>query len=305
MHKLYCFWLAQLLLLVGCVSVEGKCALIYINIEGNIADDHYRPEADDRIVVEIQPETNASGDFILIDEDGHFGAQIPFDTTRSGGRFHHDCSRRPNVVTVTLLSHGQECDRITLDIGRDFIRNDEGDCYLISPIELRNKADQSRVGAFNKEVAASHCEETDDLWDELLNCDVTRSDGCRARISELADRHSEARSHELAAVLLEEWDLRPEDRDMTSPRLVWSPELTKKDIEAIVPERVEWAFIVIGGRVDCQGRVHDAKILRSSRYQKLDERVLQVFSSSCYRPARGPSGFVSSETTFSFRLEPR
>ncbi len=123
---------ASMCFLVACGSARAKCPLIYVDLEGVVRG---AVSGDDQVVVELSPDPNASAHPIAF-EEGYFKAKIAFDTTRSGGRFHHNCSRRPASVTVILLSNAEELDRTRLAIEDDFIRGEEGDYSLSSPLEL-------------------------------------------------------------------------------------------------------------------------------------------------------------------------
>jgi hypothetical protein len=137
----------------------------------------------------------------------------------------------------------------------------------------------------------------------MLDCALTQSSECKEDLSEWLRKDIETSS--LASIVLEEWALSLDDPSLAQPRLVWSPELTREDVQAMVPERVEWSFIVIRGKVDRVGRPYGGKVLKASKYPRLDKAVLDAFTSSCYRPARKGSKFVDAEAVLSFRLEVR
>ena len=120
-------------LFVACMPASAKCPLIYIEFEGEIAG---APVGEhDRVVVEVEPDPNAPRDAVHIEEN-RFRIEVPFDTTKSGGRFHHNCSRRPSTVAVILLSNDEEAARVALSIEEDFKEDDEGDYRVLSPVQL-------------------------------------------------------------------------------------------------------------------------------------------------------------------------
>ncbi len=174
---------------------------------------------------------------------------------------------------------------------------------LIAIVLLLVPSETQSENASEKQV--SPCNENKELWDALIRCASAHSHQCFQRISQIVEEDSRTGLNELASVLLEEWDINMTEHNLASPRHIWSPQLTMEEIKSIVPEKIEWTFIVIRGKVDCRGRVHDPWILRPSKYEDLNEEIVKIFSSSCYRPALNISGFVAAETTFSFRLEPR
>ncbi len=119
----------------ACGSARAKCREIYISLEGEVKG---AVTAGDQIVIEISPDSNTVADPVVL-KDGYFKAKVAFDTTRSGGRFRHDCSRRPANVTTILLSNAKEQDRSTLTIEDNFSRDREGDYSLSTPIVLHNR----------------------------------------------------------------------------------------------------------------------------------------------------------------------
>jgi len=119
--------------LVACGSARAKCPLVYVDLEGEVKG---VVSEDDQIVVEVYPDPNSPSAEAIVNKDGRFKATIAFDTTRSGGRFHHNCSRRPERVTVILVNKVEELDRVRLAIENDFVKNEEGDYILSSSLEL-------------------------------------------------------------------------------------------------------------------------------------------------------------------------
>ena len=119
--------------LVACMPASAKCPLIFIDFSGEIVGSS--PGSEDRISVDVQPKPNTV-DQSIVSEGRRFHVRIPFDTTKSGGRFHHNCTRRPVEVVVALWSNDQEVSRVTLLIDEDFEESDEGDFSGRSSVRL-------------------------------------------------------------------------------------------------------------------------------------------------------------------------
>lgn len=106
--------------------------MVYISLEGEVEG---IVGAEDEIIVVVSPDPNATANPVVLKGED-FKGKVAFDTTRSGGRFHHNCSRRPANVTILLLSNKEELDRVKLSIEDDFFRDEEGDYRLSSPLGL-------------------------------------------------------------------------------------------------------------------------------------------------------------------------
>ncbi len=155
-------------------------------------------------------------------------------------------------------------------------------------------------------AATSPCVAHSEVWSELLRCVAGGGEEhCGARLREVRDNYENPGLRKLASTLLDEASLASDDPAVTRPRLIWSPELTLEEIRSLIAETVEWTLILLRGRVDAEGRVHDPEVVRPSQSRKLDRRLIEIFSESCYRPSRDFEDFVSAETHMSLRLDPR
>lgn len=147
--------------------------------------------------------------------------------------------------------------------------------------------------------------EVQKLITELLQCSLAHSVQCRQFLQAIeANRPSQSMAR-LAAVLLEEWDVRPTDAALTKPRLVWAPWPTHDELKEVLPKQAEWSVTVVTGVVQPDGRVADAKLLKASSYELLDDRILLAFAQAQYRPARVGNAFVEQRADYLYRLEPR
>src|SRR6266508_1685410 len=120
------------LLLAGNCRAMAKCPAVFVEVHGRASED----VPGSHVSIQVSPSPNQLTEPVAI-EGGRFTARIAFDTTKSGGRFSHDCSRTPEVVTVSLVVEQRELDRVRLEIGRDFRRTDSGDYTLLTDVTLR------------------------------------------------------------------------------------------------------------------------------------------------------------------------
>jgi len=116
----------------GCGAAAAKCPFLLLSIKGRIVSEE--PEGLS-VGFEITPDPNAVQESSKI-EGGQFAVILRFDSTRTGGRIHHDCSRRPTAVVIRLLRAGKEVGSVELDCTQDFTQNERGDYDLRSAVEL-------------------------------------------------------------------------------------------------------------------------------------------------------------------------
>ena len=126
------FGLVAVVLLVACGSAGVKCSKVFIFLEGNVGGEG---ATGGQIFVEVIPPANTASSPIAID-GGQFKSRIAFDTTYSGSWSRHNCSRRPTVVKILLVSEGEEVHRLELDVDSSFKRSEDGDYSLSKPLKL-------------------------------------------------------------------------------------------------------------------------------------------------------------------------
>ena len=132
-----------------CAPIGAKCPMLFVGIEGEIRG---VTSDDTRLEVEVSPDPNALQDTISIGE-GMFSGRIRFDTTKSGGRFHHNCSRRPLTVQLTLLRGDDVLKQVVLDVAGDFMTDENGDYFLENPwvIDIDTEGDPEEEPPDNPE----------------------------------------------------------------------------------------------------------------------------------------------------------
>ena len=125
-------WL--LVVVMGSAVGFCKCANRFIWVEGHIAG---RGSSDLEIIAQTVPNANWEAQPKITVRDGKFSGRVYFDSTKSEGRFTHNCSRVPIVVRLLLIKNGQQVDSIQLNIDKDFTRDKTGDYKILSPVEFR------------------------------------------------------------------------------------------------------------------------------------------------------------------------
>ena len=124
----------------------AKCGASAIRIEGVISG----PAARSTVSAQVVPAPDWNSEPATIDADGHFHATIYFDRLETGTwrawltelipfRDPESCSREPRTVAVQLYTNGQLVDQLAPQIERDFVRNDDADFSVRSPITLHSR----------------------------------------------------------------------------------------------------------------------------------------------------------------------
>ena len=137
------FLLCTILLLGSCAGTGLKCPYILLEVEADV----FVAEADDCYVeIEIVPGRHPFLEDVeykftepLSSKESHLKVQYYFDTVRPGGRFHHDCSGRPQSITATLYRAGIELDRNSLGFKDAFFEDTSGVHKLHLPIVLKEE----------------------------------------------------------------------------------------------------------------------------------------------------------------------
>jgi len=117
--------------LVGTLSIcvifsgpfsRAECSLDMIIVNGQV--EHAPRQATVRIqLIYPKDKIGESGDVTV--DDGSFRIRVPF-FTQSRAPFLNGiippekCARKPNTVVVSLMDNGQEYDRVSLDMAKDF-----------------------------------------------------------------------------------------------------------------------------------------------------------------------------------------
>jgi hypothetical protein len=133
-------------ILLACAAGSGTLAHAWCNVaeftvNGRVEDAPAKASVRVQLVYANQ-KTAESGEATL--EDGSFRIQIPFLTQSRApllvGTFREKCDRKPKTIVVTLIEGDQEYDHISLDMAKDF-RRDEADVYALrSQIVLHGPA---------------------------------------------------------------------------------------------------------------------------------------------------------------------
>ena len=115
--------IATAVLAFAATAAHAKCASVSITIHGRVT----APVADTRVRIEMSPGARLGGHPILVspDDTGMFSVTTWYDTFNGGGLFgsglfHHDCSRRPRTVELSLMAGDGVLGRTELDVARDF-----------------------------------------------------------------------------------------------------------------------------------------------------------------------------------------
>lgn len=124
------FWL---LTLCSCSSGGMKCPNRFVVIDGSVND--IGSCASGRVEVRTEPQSGVH-QLELTEGQGSFSIECPFDSTKSGGRFHHDCSRRPSVAVVRLICSEAVVDELRLTVPTSLPGDARGDYRTTNPVEL-------------------------------------------------------------------------------------------------------------------------------------------------------------------------
>jgi len=124
-----------LVLLAMVFPVAGfcKCAGAAIHLKGHVSGG----DSDGLEIVAITtPDANWEPQAKILVQHGSFAGEVYFDTFKTR-EFNDVCTRVPRSVEVKLFRGKHLADSIRLDISKDFVRDEQGDYELRSPIEFR------------------------------------------------------------------------------------------------------------------------------------------------------------------------
>lgn len=280
--------LLPLLIAFGCrpIPAEAKCAARYIFVHGMVE----LLASDVALKFDIDPDPGfAEESHRVITRD--FSVRLLFDPTRSGGRFHHSCSRAPEQVTVHLVVDDERVRSVALSIEKDFLRDDDGDYRLAHPLTLGRSDDRS-TGAVPTDCAGSS-----DKWTRVLAAgeERLRASGRKGlRELSLVDASPAAA---LRTVLLAEIE---DDADLSQPRPVWTPE---PDLSA-VPEGIEIRpLVMVRGEVTECGHFREPSLQASSGDETLDQEILRVAGEALFRPAWRDERWQSGSATLTIHIQ--
>lgn len=125
-----------LTILLSC-GAAAKCGNSAIEINGTISG--YEPGS--AIIVQVVPDPNwVSQPPPIIDEQGRFRITVYFDRTKAEGRFRHNCSRKPERVSIEVRNSGSVSGQVALEIKRDFVKANKTDYRVRLPIGLHSRA---------------------------------------------------------------------------------------------------------------------------------------------------------------------
>ena len=133
-------------------------------------------------------------------------------------------------------------------------------------------------------------------WDHALALALMRTDEAKGELQKLASSADRKAVKDLAAVLLEEWDLSPAEKRLATPYAIWAPRVDTQG------EKVTSPLVVILGVVLPDGSFLPSEFKVRSGNQRVDERCLRAASRSRFRPARRDSGFARASAAISFHF---
>ena len=111
----------------ACATFGGgsKCSRIWLKVEGVV--ENFNP-AEHQVTISVTPDPNEPQDGVVVTR-ARFEATVHFDPTLSGGRWHHDCGRRPTELTIRLLRKGTILKEETLIFVKEFEALADGYTY--------------------------------------------------------------------------------------------------------------------------------------------------------------------------------
>ena len=130
--------------MVGSTAGWAKCKTIQIKVVGAV-EDHETDGATVRIEIYPSPRKDVVNQRALVspDSEGKFAASVPFLTLNSGGLFGtglfaRDCSRRPDMVVVSLIEDGNVVTARRLIVTSSDLESDSAGNYrLKEPVILK------------------------------------------------------------------------------------------------------------------------------------------------------------------------
>ncbi len=110
-----------------------KCSGLAIHLNGHVSG---REGNGLKIVAITTPDDNFAPQPKITVQHGGFAGDVYFDSFKSYDGVTHICTRVPESVEVKLLRGKRQLDSIRLDISKDFVRDEQGDYKVRSPIEF-------------------------------------------------------------------------------------------------------------------------------------------------------------------------
>jgi hypothetical protein len=113
-------------------TTSAKCARLVLELRGQFEQPHA-----ENIILEgyTEPDANERPREPLWDK-GEFTLVLLFDSTKSGGRFHHDCSREPRRVGIRVLADKKARYSASKRFPADFMETAEGRWVAKEPFRI-------------------------------------------------------------------------------------------------------------------------------------------------------------------------
>jgi TonB family protein len=136
-----------------------------------------------------------------------------------------------------------------------------------------------------------------DDWSRLLAAFVDHNEPAKALVDTMAQRSSEVAVRNLAAVLMQEWDLPRESDSLRHPRSVYVPKLEPRT------EQASAEAFVLRVTISKDGHVTNASFVKSSQQTRLAREVLDKVNGALFRPAYQKGRFVTGESIVKYTVE--
>jgi hypothetical protein len=117
----------------------AKCRSLLVTVEGQLEGPR---DGNEVVDVTLEPDPQVRQKPIAIKADGSFTTTLSFYTLK--GLKREDCTRKPEVVVVSLRKNGELVRSLRLEIGRDFLLTGDGDYRVRKSIALRTDKDSSK-----------------------------------------------------------------------------------------------------------------------------------------------------------------
>lgn len=115
------------------ISASAKCADALIHVYGSLVGD---PPADLTVTLETCPKSRRATPTVPVTRDG-FDLTTNFETYLFEDRKVEHCLRVPETVFVIFLRNNEEVKRVSLELGKDFVRDAHMRYNLREPLKIR------------------------------------------------------------------------------------------------------------------------------------------------------------------------
>jgi TonB family protein len=146
-------------------------------------------------------------------------------------------------------------------------------------------------------LAGAQSRSPGDDWSRLLAALLNHKEPAKALVETVAQRSSEPAVRNLAAVLMQEWDLPRDSDSLPHPRSVYVPKLEPRT------EQASAEAFVLKVTISKDGRVTNASPVKSSQQTRLAREVLAKVKGALFRPAYQKGRFVAGESIVTYTVE--